>query len=317
MEQFEASSADADTSWLSAVKATILERWWVVMALAAAALVIAMLYLRTASYDYTATLRVAAAPSTQRPAGGLGALGGLASLAGIAGPNSEPATPFRLYLEGVYSREVADRLARDPVIMHRIFAREWDAAAKQWRQPTSLLRTMKNGVFALIGIPTNEWRPPDGARLQDYLGDAVAVRESVKSPIVAITYDNPDPAFGVHVLTALHEATDGYLREQSFARTRDNIAYLTAKASVTDQAEYRQVLFASLSQQEQQMMLVNSRQPYAAQPFGAVTASTGPTRPRPVLLLLGALISGVILGTALALFLGRRRRDDVLVPGAA
>lgn len=300
-----------DTLWLSELLAKLRARWLVVVATAAVFFVAGLIYLWTAEYTYTAAMRVSSAQtSTQRP--GLGALGGLAAIAGVGGGMSgEAATPFKLYVEGLKSREVATRLSRNPELMRVVFKREWDARSGKWREPTSVLRTIKDSVFRILGLPVYPWEAPGPAQLQEFLGENIAIDQNIKTPLVTVTFDAPDPVFAVKFLTALHEADDGFLREQSRARTQSNISYLTGKLETVSLAEYRQVLFDAIAEQEQQMMLVNNATPYAADPFGPATVSLQPTNPRPLLVLIAATIAGLVAGVAFAILFGRKGRRAV------
>lgn len=304
-----ALTTDGDTAappaFIHAVIATIMRRWWLLPVGMLAALLLAAIYLHRADYLYSAELKVYAAPSTSgsRPAS---PLGGLAALTGLAGGNTEAVSPFRFYLDGLYSPEVANRLARDPEVMHSIFVGEWDQAARQWRQPSSLSASVRALVSGVLGLPQFGWQPPDANRLQAYIADNVTVRQSVKTPIATIGYDYPDPVFARKFVFKLHQTVDDYLREQQSARTRGNIAYLASKLETVTLAEQRQALVAALTEQERQAMLAYSNAPYAADPFDQVTSSAEPTRPRPVPVLLGAAVAGLILGIVAALLLARR-----------
>lgn len=297
-----------DTLWLVELVSTVRARWLLIVATALAFFVMALLYLWTAAYTYTGALRVSSAQtSTQRP--GLGALGGLAAIAGVGGGMAgETATPFKLYVEGLTSREVATRLSKNPDLMHVVFKREWDATSGKWLEPKSPLRSIKEGVFRMLGLPIYGWEPPGPARMQEFLGKSIVVDQNIKTPLVTILFDSPDPAFAVKFLTALHEADDNFLREQSRARTQSNIAYLAGKLETVSLAEYRKVLFDAIAEQEQQMMLVNNTTPYAADPFGPATVSLQPTNPRPIPVLVGTTVAGLIAGIAFAVLLGRKGR---------
>lgn len=302
-----AGPAAEQRGWPRQALTIILARWPVIVAALAALVLAAVIYLRTTTYEYTATLRATAAPSSLNEPSGMDRLGGLASLAGIPG-SSTTATPFKLYLEGFYAREVADRLSRDRSLMRTVFAREWDGATRGWREPTSFTSGLKRGVYNILGIPRPAWKPPSGARLQEYIAEEVVVTESVKTPLVTVTFNAVDSQFAVRFLQQLDQTTDNYLREQAARRTRGNIAYLSDKLRVVTLAEQRQALFSALSDQERELMLANSAEPYAAQPFGAVTSSLIPTKPRPALLLVGAVVAGLLIGVTLALVLGPTRR---------
>ena len=147
--------------------------------------------------------------------------------------------------------------------------------------------------------------------MQDFLGKSIVIDQNIKTPLVTIMFQSPDPVFAVNFLAALHEADDGFLREQSRARTQSNIAYLTSKLETVSLAEYRAVLFNAIAEQEQQMMLVNNATPYAADPFGPATVSLQPTNPRPLLVLIAATIAGLVAGVAFAVLFGRNGRRAV------
>ena len=302
-----------DDNWLAGVWATLRARKWLVLAVTLASLLAAIVYLRTATYVYTAELRVYAAPSTTGGSQVPGGLGSLASLAGLGGSSVEVATPFRLYVEGVHSREVAERMARDRAVMRTIFAREWDPATNSFRERRGLGGSIKRAVWGVLGLPVDQWHAPDAARLEGFIADNVDVVQSVKTPLVTISLDTPDPQFGVRFLTTLGATVDAYLREKQQARTRGNIAYLSDKLRGVTLAEQRQVLFAALGEQERQAMLANTDAPYAAIPFGVATASSNPTKPRQMPLLIAGLVGGLIAGCALAILLGPPRRRSVAV----
>jgi uncharacterized protein involved in exopolysaccharide biosynthesis len=298
---------DNSTQWLREMLSTIRSRWPIIVGTAAVFFLMATYYLHTTPYSYTAALRVSSAQaSTARP--GLGSLGGLAAIAGVGGGVAgESATPFKLYVEGLTSREIATRLSRNPELMRVIFKSEWDSGTGRWREPRGPLRSIKEGVFNVLGIPIYAWEPPGPARMQEFLGNNILVDQNVKTPLVTILFDWTDPVFAVKFLTALHEADDNFVREQARARTESNVAYLRSKVETTSLAEYRSVLFNAIADQAQQMMLVNASAPYAAEPFGPATSSLRPTKPRPIPVLIGTTVAGLIAGTAVAVLLGRRR----------
>ena len=298
----------AGPSWLASSWAVIRQRWWLVAGVTLAAAIVALAYLRSADYLYTATLRIAPAPSTQSGRPGFGALSSLASLAGVGGDGADAPTPFRLYLEGVYVPEVAEALARDPATMHTLFAREWDPVQRVWRQHTGLLHGARTGLIRLVGQPEVPWRKPDGERLREFIGDHVGVAQSVKSPLVTISFDATDPAFAVRFLDLLGRADDDYLRRQTLLRTRANVAYLAQKLATVTLAEHRLVLSAQLSEEERQLMMASSPSSYAADRFGRITVSSQPTRPKPLPVFIGFVLAGLVLGVALAIVLARGRR---------
>jgi hypothetical protein len=302
-------SETAQTPFLHAVLADIARRWWLLPAGMLLGLGLVTIHLNRTEHFYSAELKVHPAPSTsgKPPASPLGGLAAIAGLSGAAG-GSEAVTPFRFYLDGLYSLEVANRLARDQALMQTIFVNEWDAQAQQWHAPRSLSGSIRAGVAGLLGLPRFGWTPPDGARLQGYIAYAVTVRQSVKTPVVTLVHDYPDPAFAGVFLTRLHTTLDAYLREQQAARTRGNIVYLSGELQKVTLADQRRALVTALAEQERQAMLVFAEAPYAADPLDSVVVSSAPTRPRAVPLLAGGAVVGLLLGLVLALVTARRAR---------
>ncbi len=292
-------------SWLHGQLAALRRHWWLPLAGLVAALLLTTVYLHRTTYFYSAELKVYAAPASAGVVRPASALSSLAALTG-GGSSSEQVPPFRYYLDGLYAPEVAARLARDPALMHVIFAGEWDARHHAWHQPFSLTGAVRGALFGLFGLPVPAWQPPDAARLQDFITGTVTVRQSVKSPLATLAFDFPDPDFAAQFLTRLSDATDTWLREQQSARTNGNIAYLADRLDHTSDMAVRADLVTALAEQERQAMLAHDGVPYAAEAFGAASAGFDPARPRPLALLIGAALAGMLAGAALALLRARR-----------
>ncbi len=281
---------------LGAFFAVVKARRWLFFSTIVGTLLVALLYLHVTTYKYTATLMVSPVQSSQ--GGGLsGKLGGLSNLASIAGINigSDAATQaFMLYQKGLYSRDVADLLARDPQILHAVFSKQWDADAKQWIPPNPTKRAIVVFVQDLIGIPHRDWQPPDGALLQDYITDNVNVDIEPDKPVVTITYNDEDPQFAVTFLHALDRAVDNKLRDLALVRSNQYIGYLSDQLTKVANADVRDALMATLTDQENTKMMASVTAPYSAQPFGPPSASRKPMIPKPFLVLAAALVIGMV-----------------------
>lgn len=293
--------------WLHRVMRDIAQRWWLPVAGMLAALLLTLIWLNRTQYIYTAQLRVYAAPSTSGAAKPT-PLGGLASLAGLTTGAAEAVTPFRFYLDGIASPAIAERLAADPKLLRQMFPAEWDAGTRSWRRPPSLLGSLRRAFGALLGLPEMGWTPPGPERVQDYIATSVGVRQSVRTPLVALTYDSPDPVFAAAFLQRINAETDAYVRDQQIARTRANIAYLTQRLQEVTITDQRAALLFQLTEQERQAMLTSAGAAYAAEQFDDVTVSVEPTRPKVGSLLVGAALAGLLLGTVAAAWMGLRRR---------
>lgn len=286
------------------------QRWHVIAACAAVGLLIAVVHLRSATYFYTAELKVTAVSKSGQE--GLGSrLGGLASLAGLE-TAAQAATPFQLYLESLHSREVADRLAQRPDIMTVVFRGEWDVTSRRWIKPEGARHDLIQFAKRLLGLPRYEWRRPDGARLQEFLKSAIVISRKPTDPIVTLSFDWPDPAFARELLGSAHRVADERLRRQSLRRTDDYIRYLSSKLATVTRAEHQLALAQSLGEQERERMQASSSAPYAAETFGQATSSLRPTRPQPLLVILFGLLGGTVVGVIGALISAYLRRHRAL-----
>lgn len=276
-----------------------------VLSSVAAFLILALAYLHTATYRYTATLPVAAAQ--QENSNILSGMSGLASVAGISLPGSEVVSPFSLYLKSLHSRQVAEVLAANPAFMQTIFADQWDGATGRWRAPSGVMRSIVGATKAALGFPAQTWQPPGAAEMQGYLADNVDVDKDTQEAFATLKFKHPDPEFAKGFLTAVHMVSDEYLRERALRRTDETIRYLSTKLQTVTVAEHREALVTALSSQEKMRMNAASDAPYAAEPFGSAASSVAPTTPRPLVILLFALFSGLVVGCGIVLALQFRR----------
>ena len=285
---------------------TVKSRRRLVFAVAAGTVFAALLYLHIATYKYTATLMVSPVIQSSQTGSLSGKLGGLSNLASLAGVNigGDTATQaFMLYQKGLYSRDVADLLAKDPQIMHAVFSKQWDAAGKQWIPPNPAVRTIAVFVQSLLGIPYHDWQPPDGALLQEYITNNVYIETEPDKPVVTITYGDQDPQFAVKFLHALDRAVDNKLRDLALVRANQYIGYLSDQLTKVANTDVREALMATLTDQENTKMMASVTAPYSAQPFGPPSASRRPTFPKPFLVLAAALLIGGLAGGLAAIWL--------------
>ncbi len=268
-------------------------------------ILLVIVYLHIAVYTYTATLMVSPvlSSSSDSSSSELGSLKGLASLAGINVGGNMGTQAFMLYQEGLYSRDVADELAKNPDIMHTVYRGQWDAANKQWVEPPGAVRALAAVVKGILGIPDHPWQPPDGALLQDYIADNVSVDADPQKPVVTISYSSQDPQFAVKFLRELDRAVDNKLRTNALVRANQYSSYLSDQLNKVTNTTVREALMTTLTDQEKIKMMASVTAPYAAQPFGLPSASRRPTNPKPILALAVGVFVGGLLGIAAALWL--------------
>ncbi|GAA0562777.1 hypothetical protein [Rhizomicrobium electricum] len=262
---------------------------------AAAGLLVATIYAHLAARVYDVALTVT--PTAQNGTSSLKSLGNLGSALGIANPLASRNDPFDYYLAGLTSRVATERLVRDQDLMHALFPKEWSQDTRSWHPPHSPMRTAARSVAELLGFPLRSWTPPDAARLQDYVKKNVSVDTDKKTRITRISIRSEHPETAIRLLTDLHNAIDGYLRDRTMVRATNYIDYINRELNKVTIAEYRQALIDTASEQEKLRMAASSNLPFAAEPFGNSEVSTKPVAPNvPLLWVLGAFLGAVIGG---------------------
>jgi uncharacterized protein involved in exopolysaccharide biosynthesis len=285
-------------------------RWWWMPACAVLLMLVVLVYVLRAQPIWTAEMRVYPAPASEGLAprqSGLAGLAGLSASFGIGLGKSAGAPPFRYFLDGLATPDVAARLAADESILRTIYDYEWDDEAAAWRAPgKGLVGGTRDFFFGVFGLPVSAWTPPDPARLRAYIEDRVEVVTSVRSPLVTISHSHHDPAFAARFLDAVVAAADAEVRRADALRSAANIDYLSRQLGETAEADTRLALVEALAAEERSAMLTAAATPYAAEVFSPAVTGRLPSRPRPLPLFIAALFAGVLIGAALALWRGFR-----------
>lgn len=303
--------ADADKVDIIGLLLALWHRRWLLVIITSAFVLLAIVYLQTAKYQYLVQLQVTPSQgaASQAMSSRLGGLGGLAAMAGINLGGDDAVSNFDLYLESLSGREVAATVAEDAEIMKVVFSGEWDEQTKTWRKPSSRTAGVRRVIKGILGIPDYPWQAPNGARMQLYLGDVIRVDRKPRSPIALIRTYQVDPTFGVKLLNAVHRAADTRLRAQALQRTDEYVRYLSSQLEVVTVSEHRQALAQAMSEQEKVRMMTRANTPFAAEPFGNATASLRPARPRPVAALAMGILGGGFVGVMTIVLLTLRKQS--------
>jgi hypothetical protein len=282
---------------------TAMFRGWKVICLC---ILIALLWaindLHSAVYLYQVQMQVT--PAQRNGDTSLNTGGGLAALANLGLPSLQTGSDFRLYLDLLTSRNIADELAKNPTIMHRIYSYEWNETTQSWREPSLVGRiaTARKRIDDFLGYPVVPWHEPDGESLLGFIGYYVSIQQDPKRPYIAkIVMTYPDRQFALQFLSELHRVADNALREKALQRTMEYIAYLSDTLGKVTVAEHRAALAQALSEQEKSAMIARSGSAFAAEVFERPWASSFPSSPTPMQTLLKGVLFGAAAGSFLAL----------------
>ncbi len=241
-------------------------------------------------------------PSTNVPrtaqinSSGLAGILGSGLGAGLGLSGKEVAPPFDQYRYLLRSRAVANRLFQDQQLIRNIFPDEWDQETRQWRMPTGVLSRVKSLVRRMFGRPA--YLPPSPERLEEYLKARVTVLQA-DPPFTVVSYRNRDPRVAGNLVDGLIRDTTAEYRQTVIEDSQAKIAHILERLPTVKVAEQRNALATLLSNEEFNLMLVDSKVPIAAEMIDPVAVSDGPVSPRiPLTLGLAALL-GAVVGMAL------------------
>lgn len=281
-------------------------RWWT-SALLAISIVIAGFLYASAPRQYRITMTLAPASSSLLSDGGGGE--SAASVAGrilgmSAGDRSVQAT--QKFLQLFTSPLVIDRVEKRQSVLPHFFPAQWDAARKQWREPSSW--------FGSGNVERTAHKPPSPVDAKQYLARTLTVEAPRNSTLVHVTYIDRDIQFGVALLNALYRETDSLLRERSRMENDERIAYIRDTLSSVGYVDTRESLTALLTVELRQQININSMAPFAMEMLEPPIADTVPASPRLLPYLMTALFMGLVGGQVLSLlvtpFLTGRRRNS-------
>jgi len=273
----------------------IIRHWRTLLMSTVVIVFIAILYLNITPHKYTITLDVIPVAGKNNPLADQFS-GSSSILAGVTSSASTEADPFKLFLEAVYTHDIAARLAKRPEIMKLIFKDQWDQNAQQWREAKGMFTPIKNAIKWTLGMPTPDWTAPSGLDVQKYFIENVIVITDRKSPVAVVALDHKRPEIAKKVLQALYEEIDGHLREQASTRSRSYIEYLENRLSEVKVIDYRQAILNSIAQQESTLMRTSPNTAFSAAIFDGPIQTLKPTSPKALIIFILAFFVGYIIG---------------------
>jgi len=222
--------------------------------------------------------------------GALGALGGIVGQSGLL-PSGNRTTEE--YLALLRSRSFVWTLVDEQQMMPILFANEWIVEEKKWRDLDDV--PGKWDVYELI--------------VDDGLLSVVSHDDS---GLYTLAVEWSDPDLATQWANTIVAKLNSFLREREQKRSDSNLAYLNDELKRTHVAEVRQSLFALITHELNQAMLVNTQKEYAFRVLDPAVPPDEPVWPRPVLISVASGLIGAILGVFIAFFkegAHRRRRS--------
>jgi uncharacterized protein involved in exopolysaccharide biosynthesis len=219
--------------------------------------------------------------------GDLGQLGGLASLAGIniGGGMSKKSDAALEYLR---SRTFTAGFIQRHGLMPLLFAKKWDAARNQWRDPADI-PTIAEGIAK-------------------FSKKVRQIAEDRRTGIVTVAIIWSDRAAAAEWANLLISEADKALRERAIAEQGRSVEYLESEAGHTSTVEIGTAISKLMETELKNAMLARTRDAYAFKVIDPAVAPDPKDRDSPNKPLIVALGAGLGLALGIIVASVRQRR---------
>lgn len=264
-------------------------------------LLAASMYLNVVDRKYTVSMVLKSAQEPSQSSN-ISGLGGIASLAGIELPSGSNAdfSSFPLLMK---SREVAEAIFEDELLIQAVFWSEWDAEEEEWRPPSrSFLKAVLSPVKAVVtGSPTTDYVQPNAARLSELIEKAISASIDSKSDLLNVSTEASDPDVALNLMNRVVYETDALFRERFIKAGSAALEFYKGQLSRAQSGEHREALAQLIVKEEQKLMLATRSSSYVAEVLRGPDVSRMPTSPKPTLILALSVVLGLFAGAGLVL----------------
>ena len=237
-------------------------------------------------------------------------LGGFASLAGIQMPTSSN-NDFNIFKELITALEVSEIIFENKKIIRDLFISEWDETLNNYsRPPKSQIQIFVSDVKKLLtgNIDVN-YMPPNPRRLSIFIDENIQIGEDKETKFLKFTSETSKPKLMLSLIIEATKASDKIMRQRYIDFSTEPLTFYKDKIRTARSREHREALAELISKEEQKLMFATKGKYFIAEPYLKPTISLHPTAPRPKLILVLSLISGLFLGTALVLMRHAIKKD--------
>ena len=211
---------------------------------------------------------------------------------------------YERFLAVLSGRGLAQEIAVSPVLMHRMFASQWDPVKRRWHPPTGLAAAASRSLRSTYGLP--DWSPPDTDAVLRFLDAHLLITPLRKGTLHELSVVSDDKGLALDLLRFVLTHADSTLRDHDLENTSFNVEYLYQQLRTVPVAELQSAISKSLSGELLRQMNTRNPRPYAIEVFSTPALHSRPVFPNPVMMTLFGLLGGMVVG-ALTAFLTTRR----------
>lgn len=289
--------------------AAVMRRKRVVLIFTACTFFLALLYAMFATPRYSAEIVVQ--PQTTQSGGALAQLAGqLGSVSSMMGLDLGHATEVENnYLATLTSHDLELKFISQYDVAPLLFPDRWDAQSRSWRplHPGALSRLSLWISHTLARMSGDKgWRPPSNAptrwQLLNVFQRILEVKKKDSAGVVIVTIKYPDPKIAAAWANEYVALANGVIRARVVSETQVALAYLSQVAEKTAVTEVKNSTYLLIQRHLEEQIEAKSRPDYAFQVLDPAIAPGSPAPPGRKMVLIGAIVAGLLLGSMLAVF---------------
>ena len=294
---------------LTDLVAAVTRRKRVVLAYASCVFFAALLYAIFATPQYSALTVVQ--PQTDQAGGGAlaqlaGQLGSVSSMVGLGMGHAEEQE--NNYLATLASHQLALKFIDEYHVAPLLFPRRWDSQTQSWKplHPGAFARVRLwiSRVIARISHDQG-WQPPANAPTTWQLLDAFHAILKVKKDdagVVLVTIRYPNPQIAAAWANEDVALANKLIRARAVSESDAALSYLAQEARKTSVTEVKNSTYLLIQRYLEEEIEAKSKPDYAFQVVDPAIVPGAPSSPKRKLVVLGAILVGLVLGSLVAVF---------------
>jgi LPS O-antigen subunit length determinant protein (WzzB/FepE family) len=274
-------------SLLDVFEALWASKWKIVLAAVAAA-AIANLASRLLEKQYEASI-VISPVSEETSSSGLGAIGALATqFTGLASFATSGNNRKAEYVAILQSEELTTEFIKQNNLLPVLYARNWDAAANQWKVP-------KNAPTLWIAN-----------RL--FRTDIRRTSADAKTSLLTMTIAWSNATMSAQWANGIVAMANQYIRAKAISDGERNLAYLNEQLAKSNVVAVQNSISALLENEIKKIMLARGSEEYAFKIIDPATVPERPSSPNPIIWSIVGSIAGILLASLAVLAMSPKLR---------
>lgn len=282
-----------DEITLSELVTLVWRRKWLVIAITSVFIMGSIIYAKLATEWWQAkVVLIQAEQKNGSLASGLRAMSGLAGIAGINLDSHDTAEPIAT----LQSREFLEAFITEENLLPILFAKRWDAAAKNWKG--------------------DEKTWPDGRDGVRYFESRILrVSEDPTTQIVTLSVEWTDPAQAADWANMLVGRLNSRMRNRALEEAERNVSYLREELGKSSIVTLQESVARLLENEMQKMMVARGNAEYAFRVIDHAGVPKWRAKPKRIQIVILATLAGALLAIFVAAVWERRRRIPISTTG--